>query len=211
MATSERQRTSGQHDPAPGALRADAARNRAAIIEAATAVLAEQGSAVDVREIARRSGVGMGTLYRHFPTKDDLLATVLREMYAGWARSARADAATAEDPWVALTEFFDGALTHQACHRGMAESLAGHWSEPAADCSLQLRPIIDDLLARAHTAGVLRPDVTGEDLSLLLASLSQCVQITDACRPQLWRRLLRITLDGLRADHHEPLPACPPR
>jgi AcrR family transcriptional regulator len=190
-------------------MRVDAARNRAAIIDAATVVLAEQGSAVDVREIARRSGIGMGTLYRHFPTKEDLLGTVLRTMFLAWAQSARQAAAEAADPWTALTDFFERALTYHAHHRAMVEFLAGNWSVPTAECSVLLRPVIDDLLARAHAAGVLRPGVTGDDLSLLLASLGQTVQITERCRPEMWRRLLRVCLDGLRAEHREPLPPCP--
>jgi AcrR family transcriptional regulator len=192
-------------------MRADAARNRAAIIDAASAVLAEHGSATDVREIARLSGVGMGTLYRHFPTKDDLLGTVLHQEFLAWAESARRTAASNEDPWTALAEFFDQALAYHAHHRAVMQCYADSWSVPTADCTLLLRPVIDELLARAHAAGVLRAGVTGADLALLLASLGQTVQLTEQCRPQrqpqLWRRLLRISLDGLRAEHQEPLPA----
>lgn len=187
-------------------MRADAARNRAAIIDAATEVLAQQGSAVDVREIARRSGVGMGTLYRHFPTKDDLISTVLRQDFLTWAQSARQTAAGTQDPWVALTEFFERALTRHAHHRAMMEDFAGNWSVPTADCTLMLRPVIEELLARVRAAGLVRAGVTGEDLSLLLAALSQTVALTQQCRPLMWRRLLRISLDGLSADHREPLP-----
>jgi AcrR family transcriptional regulator len=181
-------------------MRADAARNRAAIIDAATAALAQQGSAVHVHEIARSSGVGIGTLYRHFRTKEDLIGTVLREELQAWSESARQTAASTEDPWTALTEFFDHALTCHSVDRAMMESFAGSWSEG----TVLLRPIIEELVIRARGAGVLRPGVTSEDLSLLLASLSQTVQM---CAPQKWRRLLRISLDGLRADHREPLPA----
>jgi AcrR family transcriptional regulator len=188
-------------------MRADAARNRAAIIDAATAVLAQQGSAVDVREIARRSGVGMGTLYRHFPTKEDLLGTVLYREFQAWAASARQTAASTTDPWTALTEFFDNALACHAHHRAMMERLAGSWSVPTAECTQLLRPVFEELVARAHAAGVLRAGDTGEDASLLIASLGQTVQLTEGTCPQMCRRLLRISLDGLRADHREPLPA----
>jgi AcrR family transcriptional regulator len=194
-------------DPGRRTMRADAARNRAAIINAATEVLAQQGSAVDVREIARCSGVGMGTLYRHFPTKDDLISTVLREGFLAWAESARQVAADTEDPWAALVDFFESTLIRHAHHRALMECFAGNWSVPTAECTLLLRPVIDELLIRAHAAGVLRVGVTGEDLSLLLVSLGQTVQLTERCRSQMWRRLLRISLDGLRADHHEPLPS----
>ncbi|TQM35969.1 TetR/AcrR family transcriptional regulator [Pseudonocardia cypriaca] len=186
--------------------RVDAIRNREAIVEAAAEVLAEQGTAVDVREIARRSGVGMGTLYRHFPKKEDLVHTVLRQDFSRWAESARRTATDAEDPWAALTDFYEQALTGCARHRAMMENFALTWSVPDLDGIRQLRLVIEELCARAGAAGLLRPGVTTDDLLLLLLSLGHAVQITDDCRPQMWNRLLRISLDGLRADHREPLP-----
>ncbi|MER6947463.1 helix-turn-helix domain-containing protein [Nonomuraea sp. NPDC000554] len=187
--------------------RADAIRNRDAIVEAAAEVLAEQGAAVDVREIARRSGVGMGTLYRHFPKKEDLVHTVLRRDFSKWAESARQAAIDAEDPWAALTDFYQQALTGYARHRAIMENFALTWSVPDLEGIHQLRLVIEQLCARADAKGLLRPGVTTDDLLLLLVSLGHAVQITAECRPQMWNRLLRISLDGLRADHREPLPA----
>ncbi|MFK0245542.1 TetR/AcrR family transcriptional regulator [Amycolatopsis azurea] len=184
--------------------RADAIRNQEAIVEAATEVLAEQGTAVDVREIARRSGVGMGTLYRHFPKKEDLIRTVLRQDFSKWAESARQAAIGAEDPWAALTGFYEQALTGYARHRVIVENFALTWSDPDLEGIQQLRLVIEEL--RAGAADLLRPGVTTEDLLLLLVSLGHAVQLTDECRPLMWNRLLRISLDGLRADHGEPLP-----
>ncbi|MEU7140895.1 TetR/AcrR family transcriptional regulator [Nocardia sp. NPDC046473] len=184
--------------------RADAIRNREAIVEAASAVLAEQGTAVDVREIARRSEVGMGTLYRHFPTKEDLVQTVLRKDFTEWAESARTAAAGAEDPWAALIDFYQQALTGYAHHRAIMEHFALAVPVPDPEGLGQLRLVIEELCVRA--TDLLRPGVTADDLLLLLVSLGHAVQITDECRPHMWRRLLRISLDGLRADLHEPLP-----
>ncbi|MFE7114151.1 TetR/AcrR family transcriptional regulator [Streptomyces sp. NPDC057654] len=189
--------------------RVDAIRNREAIIEAAADVLAEQGTAVDVREIARRSGVGMGTLYRHFPKKEDLVRTVLHRDFSRWADSARRAAVDAEDPWAALTDFYQQALTGYAHHRATMENFALTWSEPNLEGIQQLRLVIDELCARAHAAGLLRPGVTTDDLLLLLVSLGRAVQLTDQCRPHMWNRLLHLSLDGLRADHREPLPTDP--
>ena len=186
--------------------RVDAIRNRDAIVEAAAEVLAEQGTTVDVREIARRSGVGMGTLYRHFPKKEDLVHTVLRKDFSEWAESARHTAIDAEDPWSALTDFYQQALTGYARHRAIMENFALTWSVPDLEGIQQLRLVIDELCARASGAGLLRPGVATDDLLLLLVSLGHAVQVTDECRPQMWNRLLRISLDGLRADHREPLP-----
>ncbi|MEV0050475.1 helix-turn-helix domain-containing protein [Saccharopolyspora shandongensis] len=199
MAVAEPESTRRRRAP-----RVDAIRNREAIVEAAAEVLAEQGTAVDVREIARRSGVGMGTLYRHFPKKEDLVHTVLRKDFSGWAESARQAAIDAEDPWAALTDFYQQALTGYARHRAIMENFALTWSVPDLEGIQQLRLIIEELCARA--TGLLRPGVTTDDLLLLLVSLGHAVQLTDECRPQMWNRLLRISLDGLRADHREPLP-----
>ncbi len=202
MAAADSENTTRRRAP-----RVDAARNREAIVEAAAEVLAEQGVAVDVREIARRSGVGMGTLYRHFPKKEDLIHTVLRRDFLRWAESARQAAIDAEDPWAALTDFYRQALTGYARHRAMMENFALTWADPDLEGIQQLRLVIERLCARAGAMGLLRPGVTADDLLLLLVSLGHAVQITDDCRPQMWHRLLRISLDGLRADHREPLPA----
>ncbi len=200
MAVAEPESVSRRRAP-----RADAIRNRAAIIEAASTVLAEQGTAVDVREIARRSGVGMGTLYRHFPAKEDLVQTVLRRDFTEWAESARAAAADAEDPWAALIDFYQQALTGYAHHRAIMEHFALTLPTPDPDGLGQLRLVLAELCDRATS--LLRPGVTADDLLLLLVSLGHAVQVTDECRPHMWHRLLRISLDGLRADHREPLPA----
>ncbi|MET9555417.1 helix-turn-helix domain-containing protein [Streptomyces sp. NPDC006645] len=188
--------------PPRRARRADSERNRAAITDAATAVLAEQGITADVREIARRSGVGMGTLYRHFPTKDDLLSTVLKQMFTSWLTAAHRTAAATEDPWQALTGFFEQTLTNQSHNRALVESYAA-----TVDCAQQRDTVIDDLRTRCLDAGLLRADVTTADLVLLLTSLSQAVQLTGDTHPGQWHRLLRISLDGLSSRNPEPLPA----
>ncbi|MGH3996240.1 MAG: TetR/AcrR family transcriptional regulator [Pseudonocardiaceae bacterium] len=184
--------------------RVDGIRNREAIIEAASEALASQGTAADVREIARRSGVGMGTLYRHFPTKEDLIQTVLLSDFSTWADSASQSAVEAPDPWTALTDFYQQALAGYAHHNAMMESFALTWAVPDPEGIQRLRLVIEELRARA--SGVLRPDVTPDDLLLLLISLGHAVQVTDECRSHMWNRLLHISLAGLRADHTDPLP-----
>lgn len=117
--------------------------------------------------------------------------------------SARLTAIEAEDPWAALTDFYQQALTGYARHRATMENFALTWSEPDMEGIQQLRAVIDELCAKAGAAGPLRPGVTTDDLLLLLVSLGHAVDVTDACRPEMWNRLVRITLDGLRADHLE--------
>ncbi|OPF83256.1 TetR family transcriptional regulator [Streptomyces antioxidans] len=207
--TSADQSTPAQ-PPARRARRADAERNRAAIIEAAGVVFAEQGCAVDVREIARRSGVGMGTLYRHFPAKDDLLITVLEREVTSWLTAAHEAAAATEDPWEALTGFFEQALTHQARNRALVESYTATGA-PSRVCARHRDAFIDELRVRCASAGLLREGVTTADLVLLSTSLSQTVQAADDSHPGQWRRLLRISLDGLSSRNTEPLPEPGPR
>ena len=190
--------------PRPGR-RADAERNRAAIIKAAGGVFAECGGGVDVREIARRSGVGMGTLYRHFPTKEELLATVLEQQFNAWLTDAHERALVTEDPWQALAGFFEQVLGTQAGNRAVVESFAATGG-PSSACIQRCYSIIDQLRTRCADAGVLRTDVTTEDLFLLSGSLSQAVLNTAESHPGRWRRVLRISLDGLSSRNTEPLP-----
>ena len=190
--------------PRPGR-RADAERNRAAIIEAAGAVFAECGGGVDVREIARRSGVGMGTLYRHFPTKETLLATVLEQQFNAWLTDAHRQAVATGDPWLALAGFFEQLLDNQAGNRAVVESYATTGG-PSNACIQRCRSLIDEVRTRCADAGALRPGVTTDDLYLLSGSLSQAVLNTADSHPGQWRRLLRISLDGLRSRNTEPLP-----
>ncbi|MER6442890.1 TetR/AcrR family transcriptional regulator [Streptomyces sp. NPDC001185] len=190
--------------PRPGR-RADAERNRAAIIEAAREVFAECGGGVDVREIARRSGVGMGTLYRHFPTKDNLLATVLELQFNAWLTDAHQQAVDTEDPWQALVGFFEQLLDNQADNRAVVESYATTGG-PSESCVQRCYDLIDQVRTRCVDAGVLRSGVTTEDLFLLSGSLSQSVLTTADSHPGKWRRLLHISLDGLSSRNTEPLP-----
>ncbi|WBO69043.1 TetR/AcrR family transcriptional regulator [Streptomyces camelliae] len=196
--------------PAPGQAaqrgrRADAERNRAAIIEAAGVVFAEQGGTVDVREIARRSGVGMGTLYRHFPTKDDLLATVLGQEFSSWLTDAHQQATAVEDPWQALTGFFEQMLAKQGRNRALVESYTAAGG-PTESCAQHCYAVMDELRTRCVNAGLLRHGLTTADLVLLSTTLSQTVLATVDSQPGQWRRLLRISLDGLRSHNTEPLP-----
>lgn len=191
------------------ASRSDAVRNRASIMNAASHAFAVQGSGADVREIARSAGVGMGTLYRHFPTKDLLLETVLHEHFEEWTRTAL-DTASSREPAEALYTFLYDALERQANHRALVEQFAKTWdtTEGIATCRRELHPVIDDLVARCHEAGVLRPGVTGEDISLLLVGLGRIAQLVGAQqRRTLWHRALQITLDGLQPVHRDELPS----
>ena len=186
----------------PPRLRADAARNRAAIVSAAAAVIADRGPDADVRDIARCAGVGVGTLYRHFPTKDALLDTVIGEAFSAWAHAAREAAEEHADPWRALTAFCEDALSPHAGHCALLDRLAQS-DDPGvthAACHCELRPVIEALVARYHEFGVLRVGVDARDISLLLATITTITRSTSPTHHD-WPRLLRIALDGLRPAH----------
>lgn len=169
---------------APTPRRSDAARNRARLIAAGAALLASHGSGVDVREIARRAGVGMGTLYRHFPAKRDLVDAAEEHALQEWVTVARA--ALTDDPWQDLCAFFADTLDRQARNRGLTEGCA----RPTWDTG-RCRDTVRPLLA---------------DLALLLIALGRLTPLGRSA----WHRTLQIALDGLRAHPgSDPLPGPP--
>ncbi|WP_016909355.1 TetR/AcrR family transcriptional regulator [Streptomyces xiaopingdaonensis] len=204
----------GSRRPAPPH-RSDAARNRRRLLTAAAELLAAHGTGVDVREIARAAGVGMGTLYRHFPTKEQLLDTALESAFAEWAAEARA--AFTDDPWADLARFLDDALARQHRHRGLLDGYAApspgspvdagtapglEDGPPAAHCRNLLRPVVAELVERAKASGRLRPDADVDDVSHLLLSLGTLTRLG----PDAWRRPLRVVLDGLDERNPDGLP-----
>jgi AcrR family transcriptional regulator len=176
-------------------LRADAKRNRERIIDAARQVFAEQGADAQVDDIARAAGVGVGTVYRHFPHKEALLGELVAAKFRAFAENAER-ALEVEDPW----EAFAGLLRANAemCARdlGVQHALA---REPAAwrlaaDELARLRELSGRLIDRAQRAGALRGDFAVEEIPMLMCGLSSTMGIAGYD----WRRHLEILLDGLR-------------
>ncbi|MFD0205543.1 MULTISPECIES: TetR/AcrR family transcriptional regulator [Saccharothrix] len=184
----------------PRRRRRDAVNNRNQILEASAAVFAERGLSFDVREIARRAGVGMGTLYRHFPTKGALLDAVLDEDFTSWSATVE-NAAADPDPWLGLARYLEESLELLAQHRALLDGLSDPLvSTPGMDeCRDLARPLLTGIVDRARSAGVLRPDVTADDVSLLLIGMGRIIQLTEEAQPGTWRRQLSVVLDGLRA------------
>jgi AcrR family transcriptional regulator len=177
--------------------RSDAVRNRALVLDAAAAVFADGGPDASTEEIARRAGVGVGTVFRHFPTKETLLGAVLEQMFEGLAEVARQslDASDVElGFFLTLHRLVDGAATKMAVADALSRAGVplrySSWAEP-------LRAALADLLARAHAAGAVRDDVGVAELMAVLIAASRAAQFAAKDRG-LRKRVVSMVLDGLR-------------
>ena len=182
---------------AAGRLRADAARNRAALLAAARQVFGEQGLDASLDEIARRAGVGNATLYRRFPTRRDLVAAVFAEHRAAQLELAER-ALRHGDPWAAFAGYVTALCELQAADRGLSEILVTVTFD-GDDRLGELRALSYRraalVIRRARVAGVLRPDFRLPDLALLLMANAGVAH--RAADPRAWRRQLALVLDGL--------------
>jgi AcrR family transcriptional regulator len=196
--------------PARG-LRKDAEANRERILAAAERVFAERGLDAGVDEIARAAGVGMGTLYRRFPTKEELVGAVVELRVGELAAAARAGL-EAEDAWEALRGALRAWAAAQAEHRGFLEAVAERY--PRTDHLVAVRDELLDayapLLRRAQEEGLVRGDLVVEDLPFLLCGIGRRPRGDLGLPPDLWERYFALTLDGLRAAAPTPLPAPAP-
>ena len=185
--------------PAPGeARRADARRNRAQILAAAEAVFADEGLGVPVDEVARRAGVGVGTLYRHFPTKEALFEAVILHHIETLRDTARA-LAESDQPGEALFLFLGHLAREGAAKRNLVEALSGagiNIKDAAGETKEELEQAASHLLARAQEAGQVRADVTMPDLvGLVMGACSAAGSDTSGCSSA---RMIAIVCDGLR-------------
>jgi AcrR family transcriptional regulator len=182
----------------PASLRADAAGNRARIIAAAREAIANTGE-VKLNAIARQAGVGQGTLYRHFPTRDDLLAEVYREDVAELVAAAPALLARHE-PLTALARWLDRVADYAQLKRGVFAAVEAAVSQDLAAHSLgPIGEAVTTLLDAGKADGTIRPDVDARDVILLIGYLTRLAQAEWDARS---RHLLQVVLDGLR--RHDP-------
>lgn len=185
--------------------RADARRNRDLLLAAGEQVFADKGPEASVAEIATRAGVGKGTFFRHFPTKDDLLV----ELVAGHVRELDAigrGLSETGDPSGALLDFLTIAMSRR--QEGDIEFLMRiSMSIPAmAGLRRQFVATVSALVRRAQDAGAVRADITGTDVVLLMCAPGHIVQSVPDAPPGLWRRYLGMIFDGLRPEGAHPLP-----
>jgi AcrR family transcriptional regulator len=191
-------------------LRRDARENRERILEAARGAFAELGIDASVEEIARRANVGIGTLYRRFPTKDALIDAVFEDHLDNIAAAAE-QALEETDAWEALLGYLAFVVGLQAADRGLSEIVGANLRTEhlVGRARTRLRPLVQRLINRAQKTGKLRADVVYEDVSVLLWTTGRVVDATREVAPEFWQRYLALIVDGLRAHDASRLPQPP--
>jgi AcrR family transcriptional regulator len=188
-------------------LRQDAARNRTKILAAARAAFDEEGVDVGVETIAQRAGVGVGTLYRRFPTKELLIEAVIEEVL-GSVLAAAHEALDNESASNGFAHYLRSVGQLQFEHAGC---LARLWNDSAGDVRRQIEVATRSLLSRAQAAGVVREDLVYEDVVVLFWSLRGVIEATSSVSPHAWLRHLELLLVSLapndRPLEHPPLTA----
>jgi AcrR family transcriptional regulator len=191
-------------------LRSDARRNRERLVASARELFARLGVDVSVEEITHHAGLGMGTLYRHFETKEELIDAVFEDAFGALVDLAE-HAAAEDDAWAGFTSFLERALELHAANRGLKDVVATQerGRRRVEAMRARLRPPLRRLIERAQKQGMLRPDFTAEDLPLVFWTGGRVIETTASVAPDYWRRYLGLVLDGLRAASATPLPRPP--
>jgi AcrR family transcriptional regulator len=185
----------------PRILRKDAAVNRERLLVAARELFAERGLNVTLNEIAHHAGVGVGTAYRRFANKEEVIDALFEEGLQNLAAVAHV-ALDEPDAWLGLITFLEGSLHMQFGDRGLNEIMNNPalGSARVSDARDRIAPLIQALVDRAKEQGAVRPDLEQSDLIFTQVALSAVMDASRAIEPQLYRRYLTIFLDGIRAD-----------
>lgn len=182
-------------------LRADARRNREKVVSAAAEAFAESGLDAQVEDIARRAGVGVGTLYRHFPTKDALVDALAEDHFHRLADTVEAALDEPGDGWERFAATIWRIAKTVAADVAWCEIVGGHPTavQTASRGQHRLAAATSALLARAQESGAMRPDVTFADISTIMCGFGHIAAAQRAGAQLDWERYLAIALDGLRA------------
>lgn len=186
-------------DAAPARpLRKDAVRNRELLIAAAREVFARRGIEASLDDVARQAGLGVGTAYRHFANKHELLSAMMTETINQIIEDAER-AASMDDPWQGLVSFFESMVATQARDRGLREVLMGiHDPEQLEQVQQRMSPPLNEIVRRAKRAGAIRRDLEPSDVGMIVAMLCTVTEIAGDTEPDLWRRFLALALDGMK-------------
>lgn len=194
-------------EPHPSPLRADAERNRLRILTAAREAFAQRGLDVTIDDIARHAGVGVGTAYRRFANREQLVEVIFEEAAEHLIALAE-EALTHEDPWDGFVQFFQTTAENFAKDRGLREALLEglHGKVRVAAARDRLIPAVSAVIARAQQAGRLRDDFEATDFPLIQLMLGAVTEHSRSVAPDVWRRYFVLFLDGLRHDRDHPTP-----
>jgi AcrR family transcriptional regulator len=181
-------------------LRADARRNHERVLAAAREVFADQGRDAQMDDVARRAEVGVGTVYRHFPTKEALIEALAVDSFERVTAMAK-EALEHDDPWEALTSTLWAGAEILAADRALAELMAEIPGSIISGSTLEdeLNAAVSELVRRAQEAGALRHDVVLDDIPMLMCGVGAATRKNHRCA-DAWRRHLMIVIDGLRAS-----------
>src|SRR5690554_2401060 len=190
--------------------RRDAQERRKRIIAAAQREFAERGVDASLERIARGAGVAIGTLYRHFPTRLDLLLTAFEPRLQRFLAVANSPLEMT-DPWEGFVYYLENLFRVQAGDRGFNDFLSRRFPGSADTERIHDRMCeqIEDVLARAQEAGEVRPDITRADIVNLIWSNGRMIDATSVTAPDAWRRQLYLMLDAYRAERAHPIPEPP--
>ncbi len=188
-------------------LRADAERNRRLLLDTAAQVLADKGLDVPISYIARAAGLGQGTVFRRFPSKESLVLAVVMDQLGALIELGDTLSADEPDPAEALRRFLSAGIQVVAENRGVCEAVYGSLGAGPELPAVYRRivEIMHELVSRAQAAGSVRGDVTAEDLVLLQRGVAQAAAPLRESDPQLWRRYLDLLWDALRPAVADPL------
>jgi AcrR family transcriptional regulator len=190
-------------------LRRDAERNRQRILKAAWEVFNDRGLEVSLDDVARHAGVGVGTVYRRFRTKEELVEALFVSRIDSIAALAEA-AAEAPDPWSGLVSFMEQMAAMLAGDVGLRHMLmfATYGRDRVSYARQRNAPLVGRLLERAQAAGQVRSDLAPTDIPFIIFALTEASQFARTVSPEIWRRYLNIILDGLRPEREgvTPLP-----
>jgi AcrR family transcriptional regulator len=190
-------------------LRRDAQRNRERIIAAAGEVFATRGFAATLDDVAHHAGVGVGTVYRRFPTKEELIEAVFTDRMEDLVTLAE-ESLAAESAWAGLTGFLRTSARWHAADRGLRDAALSMDEQHFKQAGEQIVPLLEQLMERAHAEGTLRTDVGFRDFPIIMAMVTEMAQHSEECRPGLYERYLELVIDGLRArPDNGPLGAAP--
>jgi AcrR family transcriptional regulator len=190
-------------------LRRDAERNRQRILKAAAEVFTERGLDVSLDEVARHAGVGVGTVYRRFGTKEDLVEALFVDRIEDVARLAE-EAAEAPDPWSGLVCFMERSAELMAGDVGLRQMMmfATYGGDKTWYARQRNAPLVTRLVERAQAAGQVRSDLKPTDIPFIVFVLTEAAQFARRMSPEIWRRYLTLVIDGLRPERQAvtPLP-----